>query len=384
MAFLPASSAAEAAAPSDAPAAHNPKFSSIEYYRQLLRESKPRLQAPAEKSQIPAWRDQVATRLREILGINNCQPAELKPRTTDLGARRGYRLHRVVFSSEPHADVPGLLLIPDGVSAENPAPAVLCLHGNVPGAKEELAGESTPSADLGLGLYHDDYARQFAQKGVIAFAIDLRDSGERRHYEDYKGSPLMIKAGDLPGEPWRQVSGLMAIPLGRTYSGLCVFDAMRAIDYMLTRPEVNPSALGCVGFSAGATYAAWLTVLDRRIKYAGLSGTSAGNRRGLANNYHRRRPSGVIPGFYVYLDSDLCLAAMAPTPMILARDWNQRRPEKAPEAPVVRQAYEGFGAGAGCQFAYGQGEGHVWHQDVVVPWVMERLRAIELERRVRK
>ncbi|MCI0628934.1 MAG: alpha/beta hydrolase family protein [Acidobacteria bacterium] len=350
----------------------NPKFSSIEYYRNLYRETKATLQLPDNKAQIPEWREKVAARLYAALGLPNCQPADLDPRATPLGDRQGYRVERIVYSSEPYADVPGLLLIPDGVSAKNPAPAVLCLHGNVPGAKDELAGETSlnPSAAEGLAMYRDDYAREFAKRGFVTFAIDLRDSGERRHWEKYTGPP---------GWDWREISGLMAIPLGRTYLGLCVFDAMRALDYLESRPEVKKNTIGCVGFSAGATLTAWLATLDRRVKVAGISGTSTASRERLGPTAHKRQPSGMLPGIYVDLDWDLCIAAMVPTPLVMVSEYLHGPDQAKSSNERIRQAYERFGVADKLKIEYVP-RPHVWHGEIVIPWVEERLRSLAKNR----
>ena len=341
-----------------------------------MRESTARLKVPDDPTLLPEWRGRVAVRLRQVLGLDNCEAAPLAPAVTEVRQRRGYRVERIVYSSEPFADVPGLLLIPDGVTPERPAPAVLCLHGNVPGAKEELAGEiQNPRAAEGLELYHDDYARELAQHGFVAFAIDLRDSGERVHAERYNGPPPMTRPDDLAGEEWRQIASLMAIPLGRTYLGMCVFDAIRALDYLETRPEVRRAVTGCVGFSAGATLGAWLAVVDRRVKVLGISGTSTSDRRSVASNAHLRRPAGLLPGFFVDLDADLCLAAIAPTPMVFARDGGRGSSGSA-DVAVIRRVYEGMRAEDDLKIDFGAKAGHVWHREVVLPWFEPRLRAL--------
>ena len=347
----------------------NPNFSSIEYYRSIYRDSRAALELAQDKGLMPEWREKVARSLYGVLGLANSRPVPLNPKVTFLGQRKGYRIERVVFSSERYADVPALMLIPDGVSAENPAPAVLCLHGNVPGAKEELAGETglNPLAAEGLALYNDDYARDLAQRGFITFAIDLRDSGERKHWEPYVGPS---------GWDWREISGLMAIPLGRTYLGLCVFDAMRALDYLETRPEVRKDAIAAVGFSAGATLTAWLSVLDRRVKVAGISGTATPSRAASGPSAHRRQPSGMIPGIYLDLDWDLCVAAIVPTPLVMVYEYRDNVERAKVMTAKIGQAYERFGAADKLKLEYASG-GHVWHGKIVVPFVETRLRALK-------
>jgi dienelactone hydrolase len=359
----------------------NPRFSTIEYLRRYYRESRAALEVPESPAELPAWRERVVRRLRAVLGLDACTPAPLGPKIDPVGARQGYRIERVVFTSEPYADVPGLVLIPDGVSEQHKAPAVLCLHGNVPGAKNEVAAETAdPKAREGLALYQDGYARDLARRGFVAFAIDLRDSGERVHREPYRGAPVMPREGDLDSERWRQVASMMAIPAGRTYLGLCVFDAIRALDYLVGRREVDLEKVGCVGFSAGGTLGAWLAVLDRRVRVLGVSGTSIATRRESAASMHTRRPAGLLPGFYVDLDADLCLAAVAPTPMVFARDVPGSPRPDAPEVPSIRRAYEGWNAAADLRIVFGRRRGHVWHGDDVLPWFEERLRRAGAQR----
>ena len=285
---------------------------------------------------------------------------------TPLGARPGYRVERVVYSSAPGFDVPGLLLIPDTVSAANPAPAVLCLHGYVPGAKDEISGEmQTPKSREGLARYGDDYARQFVQRGLVAFAIDLPDWGERESREEFKGPP---------GMDARDVAAVLAAFAGRSYSGLSVFDSIRALDYLETRPEVKRGAIGCAGFSAGGTLAAWLAALDRRVKAAGISGYFGSWRR-LAAEGRGWRPTSIVPGFFPDLDVQITLAAVAPTPFVVAFEHRNRVPEAEADMGVVRDVYRGFEAENNLKLELVPG-GHVWHGEIVVPWLTERLQKL--------
>lgn len=338
-------------------------FSTVEHLRRAFREGQPRLQVPSDPRAVPQWRESAAGRLREVLGIEQHKPTPLNPRVYMLGQRKGYQLERVVFTSEQNVDVPGLLLVPDGVSASSPAPAVLCLHGNVPGAKEEVAGESKEPGTI--DRFHDDYARQLALAGFVTFAIDMRDCGERRHQEDYTGPA---------GLDWRSVAAANALLLGRTYLGSCVFDSMRALDYLQSRPEVMPEAIGCTGFSMGGTLTAMLAVVERRVKVAGISGwfgkwrdrAATGNFLGMIT---------YLPGFLKDLDVNLTVAAVAPTPLVMAYEHRDRIEEARAATEPVSRAYAGFGASDRLRIELVPGD-HFYRSEIIVPWMTERLKKL--------
>ena len=60
--------------------------------------------------------------------------------------------------------------------------------------------------------------------------------------------------------------------LGETMVGWRVWDATRALDYMETRPEVNPRRIATMGISGGGVTSLWTAALDRRVKAAVVSG----------------------------------------------------------------------------------------------------------------
>jgi len=355
-----------------------PEFSSIEHLQRLFRENKPRLQVPDDPKLVPEWQKKFALRLNEVLGLPNMKPAPLNPRVTDVRKREGYRLERVVFSSEAHVDVPGFLLIPDSVTAQNPSPAVLCIHGGNPGAKDELAGEITsPDIEEGLREFHDDYALQLARRGIIAFAIDLRNYGERRFHAE----------PDTYGMNDRSVSSRVlantALFLGRTYFGMNVFDSQRALDYLYTRPEVVKGAIGCAGFSMGGNIAAWLSVIDRRVKVTALEGNWASWNRLFARDpkLATRIRVQMMPGFFLDLDYNLSVAAIAPTPMVVSYEYETEgwqfkdRSEAVADTEPIRKAYAAFGATDNLKLELVKGP-HMWREEVIVPWFAGKLREL--------
>lgn len=358
--------------------AAQPGFDSIEHLQHLFRENKPKLQVPADPKLVPEWWKKFALRLSGVLGLPNMQPAQLSPRVTGTEQRDGYRIERVVFTSEKHVGVPGFLLIPDRVTPANPAPAVLCLHGGNPGAKDELSGEITsPGIEESLREFHDDFARQFARRGIIAFAIDLRNYGERRFHAE----PDPYAMNDLSVSS--RVLANTSLFLGRTYFGMNVFDAMRAVDYLHTRPEVVKNAIGAAGFSMGGNIAAWLSVIDRRVKATALEGNWASWNRLFARDpkLATRIHVQMMPGFFLDLDYNLSVAAIAPTPMVVSFEYETEgwqfkdRAEAVTDTEPIRKAYAAFGALDNLSLELVKGP-HKWREEVIVPWFTAKLREL--------
>jgi dienelactone hydrolase len=140
--------------------------------------------------------------------------------------------------------VPALLLIPD--KRPKPAPGLIYHHwhgGTYPTGKDELlTGRKVLPA----------YAPVVAEKGIVTLAIDSWCFGERMRDKDGRN-----------GE-WDAFKKM--IWHGQALFGMMIFDEHRAVDYLVSRPEVDPKRIGAFGLSMGATKAWWLAALDPRIK----------------------------------------------------------------------------------------------------------------------
>lgn len=350
----------------------------------------PALKMPDDSADIPRWRQRIVTRLSEILGLEFSVPGDLAPRVLDRRERDGYRIEHVVFMSEAGVEVPAYVLIPHGVDAQHPAPAVLCLQGVIPGGKDELAGEveGNPAAAAGLERFKDNFAQQFVRAGFVTLAIDFRFDGERTYHASSDPFGLNQRAEAMV------LATKYALMAGQSFFGLNLFDARRALDYLETRPEVQRDAIGCAGFSFGSTLGAWLAASDRRIKVVALEGNWPSLRRlalrdltdathvshGKPVHWMVSAPYQHLPGFLRKMDLNLTVAAVAPTPMLLSYEtdlpWVYANAAEAEnDIEPVRRAYAGFGAADELHIVKVSG-GHYWHADVTVPWLVERLHAL--------
>ncbi len=166
------------------------------------------------------------------------------PRLLEREKHDGYALERLVLDLNGTEPVPAILLIPDKRKERAPGLLYIHWHGGMYdlGKEQLLRGVSAQPA----------YAPVCAEKGLVTLAIDSWCFGERKH-------ALVGRTGEEDAfklQLWR----------GQVLWGMMMFDEYRALDYLAGRPEVDPSRLGVLGMSMGATKAWWLAALDTRVR----------------------------------------------------------------------------------------------------------------------
>jgi acetyl esterase/lipase len=162
--------------------------------------------------------------------------------------REGCLVERFVFDNGADARVYGYLLLPPDHTA--PAPAVVFLHGHgfqYELGKEALFQERIPGALPGPAL---------AAAGYVVLAIDAYCFGERQ--QDGPGGNTET------GAAVEQALFKHFLWQGATLWGMMVRDDILALNYLLTRPEVDPDRIGVTGMSLGGSRTTWLGALDER------------------------------------------------------------------------------------------------------------------------
>src|SRR4030042_5537129 len=112
--------------------------------------------------------------------------------------------------------------------------------------------------------YHGSYQQMIlnlVRKGFIVFAFDPVAQGERLEYYD----PETGK--DIVGDPdiVHSYSGAQAFITGSSQARYMIWDGIRAVDYLMTRKEVDPARIGITGRSGGGTQSAYIAAFDDRI-----------------------------------------------------------------------------------------------------------------------
>ena len=210
-------------------------------------------------------------------------------------------MERIEFHNGIDSLVPGILLLPKDTNSR--APAIIGLHGHG-GSAETICTDLENSQCVGPAL---------VRKGYIVAAIDAYFCGAR--------SPKGRRGHDTP-ERYRGADEgtLFRINLwfGRTLWGLMQRDQQCLIDYLQTRKEVDPDAIGVTGMSMGGTGSWWLAAVDDRIKaVVGVAGFTR-YRELLAIN--KSRLHGVyyfVPGLLKHFDTEAVFSLVAPRPMLM-------------------------------------------------------------------
>ncbi len=189
-----------------------------------------------------AWQDRMRAQVLNALG-GLPERAPLRARVTGSVAREGYRVEKVLFESRPAFFVTALLFLPDRERFAPPVPGVIVPCGHSANGK-------------GLPAYQRA-ALLAAVNGVAALLYDPIDQGER-----LQGTP------GRSGVHGHNDTGVLAALVGWNTATFRIGDGMRALDYLASRPEVDPARLGCMGNSGGGTLTTYLAALDPRIRAA--------------------------------------------------------------------------------------------------------------------
>ncbi len=236
-----------------------PQLDSLIFSRALYDEVSPRLSFGATAlSEARAWQEKLGAELVRLLG-DFPEHVPLRPVITGYARFPTYTRERVTFWSRPHLAVTGWFILPNDYKA--PGPAILCCPGHGRGADDIVGIEEDGSQRKTWGGYQNDFALQAASHGFAAFAIEQLGFGRRR-------DPASREQGRSSCQP---ASGA-ALLLGQTMIGWRVWDAIRALDYLQSRPEVDPERIGIMGISGGGTTTLFASALEPRLKVAMISG----------------------------------------------------------------------------------------------------------------
>ena len=164
----------------------------------------------------------------------------LRPQVVGRIDRDGYQIEKIIFESQPQHFVTAVLYLPD---AKPPYPGVLVPCGHTANGK---AG-------------YQPICILLAHNGLAALCYDPIDQGERCQLLDPQGKPL------ANGTRGHTLVGVGSILLGRNTATFRIWDGMRALDYLQSRPEIDAKRIGCTGNSGGGTLTSYLMALDERI-----------------------------------------------------------------------------------------------------------------------
>lgn len=261
----------------------------------------PEFTIPTSRADWENQREQIRARLWSLLGRLPPRPARPTVQTLSRNESELYITERFRFDNGAGATVPGYLILPKGKTTR--IPAILYCHwhgGQYDNGKEEIfRSEHTPAPP----------AATFAERGYALIAIDAYCFGERN--------------GEGPGGPAEKGSSAeltaskFNLWVGRTLWGMILRDDLMALDYLVSRPEIDTNRIAVTGISMGATRSWWLMALDDRLR-TGVAVDCLTRYQDLIAQ-EQLKAHGIyyyVPGLLNYFDTEAVVALAAPRPML--------------------------------------------------------------------
>lgn len=205
------------------------------------------------------WQTSLRCQFIKRLGGFPSEATPLRPKVFEKSSTDEYTQTTISFTSRPGLDVYGYYLLPKSYTGR--LPAILCLHGHGYGV-DAVVGLDSACKPLRETEYHNAFALQAVRRRYAVLAIEILGFGRRREGVWEPGARIFS---------CQTLSGT-ALMLGQTMAGWRVYDAMRAIDYLQTRPEVDPGRIGAMGISGGGLNTLYLAAVDSRVRAAMVSG----------------------------------------------------------------------------------------------------------------
>ncbi len=196
------------------------------------------------RAEYDAYRAKMCARMVEAVG-GFPERTPLNAKVVATVPREGYRIEKILFESLPGVYVTGLLYVPDSPEFKPPYPAFLVTCGH-----------------SGNGKGSDGYQRacvQGVKQGMVAFIYDPISQGERMQ---------VPSTANVHGH---NRFGVNALLLGRSMAQMRIWDGMRAIDYLQSRPDIKPDRIGYMGNSGGGTMTSLIMAVEPRVAAAAPS-----------------------------------------------------------------------------------------------------------------
>lgn len=272
-------------------------------------------------------------RLQFNESLKKFRKTPLNAKVTGKLERENFTVEKIIFESHPGFYVTSALFLPKNL--KKPAPAVIY-----------CAGHSD------LGFRSDVYQRimmNLVEKGFVVFAFDPIGQGERLQYVDEKTGKSAVGGPTIE----HSYTGIQTLLTGTSLADYFIWDGVRAIDYLETRPEVDAKRLGITGRSGGGTQSALIAAFDERIYAAAPECYITGFKRLLQSigpQDAEQNPYHLIKNGFDHADF---IHLRAPKPMLVVtttHDFFSQQGARETFAEA-QKSYSAFGTPANLQFA---------------------------------
>ncbi len=284
----------------------NRNLSLIEYFNNKAKNWNPLLSfgGRTEKDWIK-WKKKATKKLFELLG-EFPEKVPLRPQTIWTKKGNGLIKEKIIFDSEKNMSVPCIVIRSEDTEPNGKNRAIVCSHGHGPFGKDPVAGlTSTKELIKNIREMNYNYGEQMAKRGFLTICPDLRGFGERSDGEEFYRFRPQCDVNFLKG----MIMGIYTLTLN-------IWDIKCCVDYLETRPEVDPERIGMMGISLGGTMTTFATAVEPRIKaadiicYINTWETFGIKRGGLCG-------SQIVPDLYKYFDMYDIAGLIAPRPLLM-------------------------------------------------------------------
>ena len=293
--------------------------------------------ALSDITSLPDWGKQREQRYWEFIEMMGLQDRPMNGKRPDLNVKitgtiqqDGYRIEKLYYESLPGLYVPANLYIPDDM--QEPGPAILYVCGHSPSQK----------------VRYQPYPRKFAELGFVCLIIETIQMGEVRgeHHGCYaNGWFHWYSRGYSPG-------------------GVEVWNAIRGLDLLAARPEVDPDKLGVTGISGGGSQSFYIAAADPRIKAAAPVCGASTFKAHIATRTVDGHCDCMVPINTYRQDFHQIGALIAPRPLLIAqanRDGLNTIESVRVLHDSIKRMYELYGAPENISLVESPG-GHSYHR----------------------
>ena len=273
------------------------------------------------------FRDQ----LLRCLGGDWPKPGPLNVELRERIEKPGYTIYSVFYDAEPNDRIPAMLLIPDGVSVEKPAPGICVWHQH---AGNWTKGKSEPAGLMADPMHHTGAA--LAREGYVVLCPDALCFEERRD-----------PTGKLKDGNFERFEFLRYVVAGKCMAWKNILDMKRAVDYLTSRPEVIAGRIGCYGHSMGSTHTWLVGPWEPRLKCL-VGNCCLPTYKAIHREHMLHCFPNFIPGIFAYGDTPDIAALIAPRPLLMnfgETDGGSPIDEVRAGIETIQRAYDSMHAG---------------------------------------
>lgn len=294
-------------------------------------------------------------RLLEGLGGEWPEPCPLNVQLREKTQADGYTIESLYYDAEPDDPIPALLLVPDSASAAKPAPAVAVWHQH---NGQYHLGKGEPAGLSGNPMHHTGAA--LAREGYVVLCPDALCFEERQD-----------PTGKLKGGNYERFEFLRYVVGGKSMAWKNILDMRRAIDFLVSRPEVNGEKIGCYGHSMGSTHTWLVGPWEPRLKCL-VGNCCLPTYKAIHDNHMLHCFPNFVPGVFEYGDTPDIAGLIAPRPLLLnfgEKDGGSPIDEVRRAVEVIGDAYMAMHAEDKFQYYIEEGSGHVLSDEM---WKLTR------------